>query len=161
MCDIEVHLDRLRLSLELANKCIALGDPPFSALLVRQYKVEAVGVNATVSKHDPLRHAEIEVLREYFRNCFSERHIRQIGRDVVMYCSTEPCLMCMGALYWAGIKKVIYGGSQKDLRRMRGYGVYLTASEIMRKFPRLELIGPLLPKEAEAQWGKYYLPHAT
>lgn len=148
MCDNEVHLECLRLSLELANKCIALGDPPFSALLVRQDSVEAIAVNVTVSERDPLRHAEIEVLRQYFSNCCSEPHVGGIDPELVMYCSTEPCLMCMGALHWAGIKRVIYGGSQRDLYRMRGHGVYLTATEIRRKFPQLQIIGPLLPNPA-------------
>src|SRR5947209_6600504 len=87
----------LKYTLDLAEECFSLGNPPFGAVLVRADGVVAIGSNVTISSGNPLRHAELEALFAYYAERGRPRG--EVKDDLVMFCSTEPCLMCMGALY--------------------------------------------------------------
>ena len=132
----------LKSALDLAEDCLRLGNPPFGAQLVRRDDVLAVGSNVAISSGNPLRHAEIEALFNYF-STYNDLRVRRRGHveeDLVMFCSTEPCLMCMGAIHWAGVRRVVFAGSQAELCLIRGYGSYLTRDDaLQRSFRRSKL----------------------
>jgi len=143
------HLAR---ALDLAEECLHTGDPPFGAVVVSGSGLVAVGRNVSVSSGNPLRHAEMEALSAYFVKT------RGSGEEepLAVYCSTEPCLMCLGALHWSRISRVVYGGSQAALARVRGYGCRLGRRERNAMFPRIDFVGPLASVRAAAAWNTYF-----
>lgn len=95
----------IRLSIENANK----GRGPFGAVIVKDGKIIAQGVNRVIQLGDPTAHAEILAIREA---------CKILGRidlfDCVIYSSCEPCPMCMGAILWARIPALFYACSRND-----------------------------------------------
>jgi guanine deaminase len=82
---------------------------PFGAVIVKDEIVIAGSPNMVIPENDPTAHAEISAIR---------RACRQLGTynlaGCVIYTSCEPCPMCLGAIYWAGIDKIYYANTQAD-----------------------------------------------
>ena len=77
-------------------------------------------------------------------------------RSATLYSSAEPCAMCAGAIYWAGIGRLVYGLSEHRLRIVTGNHpenptLDLPCREVFRTGQRpTEVVGPLLEQEAAA-----------
>jgi len=94
---------------EYAKKMIDDGCGPFGALIVRNGGIIAEAVNMVTKNNDPTAHAEILAIRSAAEKLKSFRL-----EDCEIYSTCEPCPMCLGAIYWAGIKKVYFGATRKD-----------------------------------------------
>jgi tRNA(Arg) A34 adenosine deaminase TadA len=149
----EVLLSRV---FALAVEARAAGDHPFGALLAVDGEVVAQARNRVTSAADLTAHAETELVR------LLEREGR-LGalRSGVVYASCEPCPMCVGALFWAGARHVVFGLSSARLTELAcppgtvAYGFSITAADIAaRATPRLRVDGPHREEEgAEAHLG--------
>ena len=82
---------------------------PFGAVIVRNGEIVAEGCNRVTSTNDPTAHAEVTAIR---LACQKMGNFRLEG--CVIYTSCEPCPMCLGAIYWAGIEKIYYGCTKDD-----------------------------------------------
>lgn len=82
---------------------------PFGAVVVHGAKIAGTGVNSVTATSDPTAHAEIVAIREASRQLGS---FQLSGCD--LYTSCEPCPMCLGAIYWARLDRVFYGGTRDD-----------------------------------------------
>lgn len=82
---------------------------PFGAVIARNGEVVAEGWNQVTSTPDPTAHAEIVAIR---RACTTLGTFEL--SDCEIYTSCEPCPMCLGAIYWARLKRVWYGNDRKD-----------------------------------------------
>jgi guanine deaminase len=107
MSDKDLHY--LKRTLEIARKNITNGSGPFGAIVVRKEEVLAESANCVVLLNDPTAHAEILAIREASAKVSSFDL-----SDCVLYASCEPCPMCMAAIYWAGIQKVVYASDRRD-----------------------------------------------
>jgi guanine deaminase len=97
-------------AIELAVENVRRGTGgPFAALVVKDGQVIGAGTNRVTSANDPTAHAEIVAIREA---CRALRHFQLSGCDI--YTTSEPCPMCLGAIYWARPARVFYGGTYKD-----------------------------------------------
>ena len=79
---------------------------PVGAVVVFNGTIIGRGHNSPISRNDPTAHAEIQAVRE------AAQHVgnyRLVGATV--YVTVEPCLMCMGALLHARIKRLVFGCS--------------------------------------------------
>jgi guanine deaminase len=83
---------------------------PFGAVLVRDGKILGCGFNQVVKLGDPSAHAEIMALRAAGRALG-----QHVFEDSVLYCSSEPCPMCLAACYWAAIPRIVFGAASQDL----------------------------------------------
>ena len=97
----------LQQAIALAVENVRRNGGPFGALIVRDGVVIATGVNQVTRNNDPTAHAEVVAIREACR--VLARH-QLDGCDV--YCSCEPCPMCLGALYWARPGRVFFAATQ-------------------------------------------------
>ncbi len=95
--------------IELASANVAQNGGPFAALVVRNGKVIATGVNQVARTGDPTAHAEMVAIRAACRELGSFRL-----SDCELYASCEPCPMCLGAIYWARPARVFYAASAAD-----------------------------------------------
>ena len=97
---------------------------------------------------DVTRHAEMELIRT-----FCTRVPPETRPFCTLYTSTEPCVMCAGAIYWSGVGRVVYGCSAEQLETLSGPGGFDVdvrklcgmASEGART---IEVEGPLLAHES-------------
>src|SRR5262245_46066797 len=79
---------------------------PFGAVVVKDGKVIAEGVNQVTARNDPTAHAEVLAIRQACEKlaCFELK-------DCELFTSCEPCPMCLGAIYWARVSHVYFAGS--------------------------------------------------
>lgn len=82
---------------------------PFGCVIVRDEIVIGKGYNKVLASHDPTAHAEIIAIRDACRRLNSV-HLE----DCILYTSSEPCPMCLAAIYWAHIPKVFYCNTRQD-----------------------------------------------
>lgn len=80
------------------------GEVPVGAVVVRDGVRLARAGNASIARHDPSAHAELQALRAAGRMV---RNYRLPG--AVLYVTVEPCAMCMGAALHARIARLVYG----------------------------------------------------
>ncbi len=103
--------DRILLehAIRIAKEGIEKGSGPFGAVIAIDGEVVSEAVNRVVVSSDPTAHAEILAIRRA-----SEILKTHNLSDCALYTSCEPCPMCLGAIYWAGIKKVVYASDRFD-----------------------------------------------
>ena len=94
----------MRHALRLAQRAEMLGEVPVGAVLVKDDNSIAEGWNSPIASNDPSAHAEINVLREAGKRIGNYRLV-----DTTLYVTLEPCVMCMGAIAHARIKRLVFG----------------------------------------------------
>jgi tRNA(adenine34) deaminase len=94
----------MRHALRLAERAEALGEVPIGAVVIRDDRCIAEGWNRPIGSHDPTAHAEIVALRDAGRAVGNYRLV-----DATLYVTLEPCVMCMGAISHARIKRLVFG----------------------------------------------------
>ena len=100
----------MRQAITLAVKNVASGHGgPFGAVIVRDGKVIATGVNLVTATNDPTAHAEVVAIRNA---------CRELGEfsllECTMYTSCEPCPMCLAAIHWARMERIFFSGTAAD-----------------------------------------------
>src|SRR5215469_15511577 len=85
------------------------GGGPFAAVIVKDGRIVAEGVNRVTTTNDPTAHAEIVAIREA---CRVLKTFQLTACD--LYTTCEPCPMCLGALYWARPSRVFYACVASD-----------------------------------------------
>lgn len=97
------------LAIEEAKKAAQNDEVPVGAIITDgQGKVIGKGFNHPISSHDPTSHAEINAIREASLVLNNYRLV-----NTTLYVTIEPCIMCMGAIIHARIKRVVYGAADK------------------------------------------------
>jgi guanine deaminase len=86
------------------------GRTPFGAVVVLDSEIVGEGTSQVVELCDPTAHAEVMALRAAATAL--GRHLITGG---IMYCSSEPCPMCLAACYWAQISRVVYAATSHDV----------------------------------------------
>ncbi len=101
--------DFLRQAIAAAREGIAAGQSPFGAVIVRDGKVIAMAHNTVWRDTDPTAHAEVNCIRS------ASKALQTIDLSgSVLYSSCEPCPMCLSAIHWARIGRVVYGAGIGD-----------------------------------------------
>ncbi len=118
-------LSFLRQAIGLAERHSLEGSAgPFGAVVVRNDEVVGSGWNRVVEEVDPTAHAEVLAIRD------AARHLgTHVLDDCAIYCSCEPCPMCLAAIYWARIPRVVYAAGGEDAARA-GFDDTLVAREL-------------------------------
>ena len=136
----------IKKSYELAKQAAEKGNHPFGALLVIDRKIAFTAENTVVSDHDVTRHAELNLVSSVSRKLNAEL----LGQSI-LYTSTEPCAMCAGAIFWAGIPEIVYGCSAGKLGEIAG-GTFVVPCRDLLKFGKrkVKIVGPVLEKQGAA-----------
>ncbi len=82
---------------------------PFGAVIVKNNKIIGRGYNQVTHHNDPTAHAEIEAIRDA---CQTLQNFSLKG--CTLYASSEPCPMCLSAIYWSRIDQVIYANTYEQ-----------------------------------------------
>jgi tRNA(Arg) A34 adenosine deaminase TadA len=149
---LELDAHFLRRSFEVARRAISHGNHPFGAILVDQNRNVLIETeNGYMPAHDGTAHAERLLATQACTTLGPD-----ILRNATLYSSAEPCAMCAGAIYWAGIGRLVYGLSEYRLRAVTGNHpenptLDLPCREVFKSGQRMtEVLGPMLEDEAEA-----------
>lgn len=140
--------DWMRHALALAERASAAGEVPVGAVLVKDGAVLAEGWNCPISTHDPTAHAEIVALRAAGLRAENYRLV-----DTTLYVTLEPCVMCMGAIVHARVKRVVYGATDPK-RGAAGSALQLADVDFLNH--RVELTGGVLAEECGTQLREFF-----
>jgi tRNA(Arg) A34 adenosine deaminase TadA len=134
----------IRQAIDLARQARAAGNHPFGALLALDGTVVLTAQNTVNTDRDPTAHAETNLVAAAIRRLSRE----ELGRSV-LYTSCEPCAMCVGKIYWAGIRSLVYGLPSRELAAMARRDFVIPCAELFaRTAETVTITGPLLPEEA-------------
>jgi tRNA(adenine34) deaminase len=131
----------------LMREAIALAaeaDLPFGAVIVKDGRTLARGRNSGRRWKDPTAHGEIVAIRD----CLAA-HGPDALRGATLYTSGEPCPMCMGAILWCRMARVVYAASIEELSTRLGQ-IMVPSAEIAARtsFTEIEITGGVLAEEA-------------
>lgn len=140
----------VRIAIKVAKESKKKGNLPFGCILINKSgEVILKGENTINTDNDCLAHAEINLIRKA-----SKIYDYSYLNDCTIYTSDEPCPMCTSAIYWSGIRKLVYGLSKIEYYKIVGrddpnWVFEMPTRELLEKGGRkLEVIGPLLEEEA-------------
>jgi tRNA(Arg) A34 adenosine deaminase TadA len=124
----EINKDFMKKAIELSEDNMkANKGGPFGAVIVKDNLVVGMGFNKVTSTNDPTAHAEVVAIR----NACKKLDTFDLS-GCTIYTSTEPCPMCLSAIYWARIDKIYYGNTRKDAANI-GFDDDHIYSEIPKK----------------------------
>ncbi len=109
-----MYTERKKKFLERAIELSKLGmqngsGGPFGCVVVMDDKIIGEGCNMVTSTNDPTAHAEVVAIREACKKLGTYQLT-----DCEIYTSCEPCPMCLGAIYWARPKRVVYANTREE-----------------------------------------------
>lgn len=139
-----MHEKFMNKAIRLAYSARENGNHPFGALLTHHDEIVLTAVNSVITEQDITHHAELNLISQASR-LFAQEQLA----EMILYTSTEPCAMCTGAIFWAGVRTVVYGCSAERLGKIAG-GSFVVPSRYLFAFGDVEtaVIGPILENEA-------------
>lgn len=147
---VNLHDEKfVRRAIEIAQQARENGNHPYGALLVDEENHILIEVeNSVVTGHDITAHAELKLVRQASASYDSAFLAR-----CTLYASTEPCPMCSGAIFWANIRRIVYGLSAEKLYELVGWDseeiLNLSCREVFKQGNKaVEVAGPILEIEA-------------
>lgn len=133
----------MRKAIALSIENVKNSGGPFGAVIVKDGKIIATGVNRVTANNDPTAHAEVTAIRKAAKKLGT---FDLAGCDI--YTSCEPCPMCLGAVYWAHLDKMYYGNTKTDAKNI-GFDDSFIYDEIeLKPENRRVTTTQLLPEEA-------------
>jgi tRNA(Arg) A34 adenosine deaminase TadA len=128
------------------------GDRPFAALLAGpDGEVLLESQDTVLTHHDPTAHAAMNAVR-----ALRGHPAAPTLRHATLYASAEPCAMCAGAIFWAGIGRVVFGLGATRLQELMGRSPVGTPRLTIPSRgvfaggrPLVEVVGPVFQSEAQ------------
>jgi len=140
---------------ELARQSAEQGDHPFGALLLSGGKVVLKATNSVLTGHDVTRHAERMLITAACEKLSPDELTAS-----TLYTSTEPCVMCAGAIYWARVPRVVYGVNATSLARLaqpHEVKFAIPCRDVYERIePTVDVVGPVLEEEGLAVHRRYW-----
>ncbi len=133
----------IRRAIDLARQARARGNHPFGALLVAEGRIILEAENTVVSQNNPTYHAELNLVQAAWQTLPVE-----LIRKSTLYTSTEPCPMCTGAIFWSGIRRVVFSFPAAELGAMADERFCGPCRELFDRAERkTDVVGPILADE--------------
>lgn len=150
----EIEKGFLEKAIELSKKGMESGKGgPFGCVIVKNNEIVGQGYNMVTETNDPTAHAEVVAIRNA---CKMLNTYQLTGCDI--YASCEPCPMCLGAIYWARPRRVIYANTKEDAAAIEFDDDFIyqeiNTYSAERKIPFIHAAHPLA-KEVFDLWKKW------
>ena len=143
--------DFMKLAIVKTEEGIAAGQSPFGAVIVRDGSVVAATHNTVWRTTDPTAHAEV--------NCIRAAASALATIDLTgctMYSTCEPCPMCLSAIHWSKIERVVFGATIADADAVGFSELHVGAEELARMGEStLKVEGGLLREECAALFARW------
>ena len=149
---------RMRLAIALSRESVRRGGGPFGAVVFEcdGGALVGAGVNLVVPNANPILHAEVVALMAAHarRRSFTLRAPDAPACE--LFTSCEPCAMCLGAVHWSGVRRVVWAAGREDATRI-GFdeGPVFAESHAYLTARGVELAGGLGADEARAVLADY------
>jgi guanine deaminase len=145
--------DFMRAAIEITQKGIDASQSPFGSVIVHDGKIVAATHNTVWRDTDPTAHAEVNCIRA------AARALNAIAfKGCTLYSTTEPCPMCLAAIHWAKLDRVVYGATIADAAAAGFHELFVDAKLLasMGKSPLIVESGLLREECADLfqQWLK-------
>ncbi len=138
----------MRHAMALASRAESFGEVPVGAVLVKDDAILSEGWNCPIARNDPSAHAEMVALRAGGQVLQNYRLL-----DTTLYVTLEPCVMCMGAIVHARVKRLVFGA----LDPKRGAVVSaLQLADVDFLNHRVEVTGEVLAAECSEQLKTFF-----
>jgi tRNA(Arg) A34 adenosine deaminase TadA len=135
----------IRKAIELAKNSRVNGNHPFGALLVHDHDVILTAENTVVSGNNPTHHAETNLINMAWKSLPAD-----VIKASVLYTSCEPCPMCTGAIFWSGVRTVVFSLPATVLGEIANDKFCQSCCELFdRADDKTTVIGPILQEEGE------------
>lgn len=142
----------IREAIAASEAAVEHGNHPFGAVLVKDGEILLRAENNIYTGHDPTGHAETNLVR-LAGAAYDEAFLA----DCILYTSTEPCPMCSAAIFWSGIRTVVFACSAAQLDTLGDVGFDLTSREVFARARQpVKVIGPVLEDEAMEVHERYW-----
>jgi tRNA(Arg) A34 adenosine deaminase TadA len=130
----------MRIALNEARR----GDYPFGAVIVKDGQILSRGRNLGKTHDDPTAHGEMVAIRR----CLAA-HGSAALKGATLYTSGEPCVMCMGAIIWCGLGRMVYAASVAQIAAKMNQ-IMISSADIAAKAPfdHISITGGVLADEA-------------
>lgn len=140
----------MAIAMQEAQKAFDADEVPIGAVVVIDNKIIAKAHNQTELLNDVTAHAEIIAITTAEQNIGSK-----YLQNATLYVTVEPCVMCIGAIFWSKIKRLVYGASDEK------FGHYkiqkLAESKNLSLYhPKLEVKSGVLADQAANLMKKYF-----
>jgi tRNA(adenine34) deaminase len=135
-------------ALRLARHAESEGEVPIGAVLVLNNEIIGEGYNRPISECDPSAHAEINALRQGAKRIANYRIL-----DATLYVTLEPCVMCMGAILHARVKRLIYGAQDPRVGALTQFSQWLDLNNVNHA---TQPMGGLLAGECGAMLSDFF-----
>ena len=133
----------IRRAIDLARQARERGDHPFGALLVANEQIVLEAENTVVSRNNPTHHAEMNLVQAAWGTLAAG-----VIERSTLYTSTEPCPMCTGAIFWSGIRRLVFSLPALDLGALTGDPFCGPCRPLFdRAGVKTEVVGPIVPDE--------------
>ena len=144
------HNVLMKKAIELSVKNAENSGGPFGAVITKNGEIVAESVNRVTIDNDPTAHAEILAIRE------AAKRLKTFDLSgCIIYCSCEPCPMCLGAIYWARLDKIYYACTRSDAKD-HGFDDDYLYKEINLSIGKREIpFNQLLRKDALEAFSKW------
>ncbi len=123
---------------------------PFGAVIARDGRILGEGWNQVTSTNDPTAHAEVVAIRNACRDLGT---FSLAGATV--YTSCEPCPMCLAAIYWARIERIVYANGREDAASIGFDDAFLYTEIALTLEQRSIPMQRLLAEEARAVFDEW------
>jgi guanine deaminase len=145
--------DYMRMAIAKTREGIAAGQSPFGSIIVSGGRVIACTHNTVWQTTDPTAHAEVNCIRA------AAKSLNTIDlKGCTLYSTTEPCPMCLAAIHWAKIDRVVFGATIGDAASSGFAELHIAAKDMARQGrSHLKVEDGLLAKECAAlfdEWKK-------
>lgn len=151
LAEASARVGFMRRAIELASRGVdASGGGPFGAVIVYRGAILAEAHNRVTALSDPTAHAEVLAIRSACDQLGSFRL-----DECELYASCEPCPMCLGAVYWARLRRLYFAASRSDAQGI-GFDDQRIYDELQRPVQERALpTEQLLRDEATAAMGRW------
>ncbi len=143
----------MRLAIEEARRGIEAGQSPFGAVIVRGGRLVASTHNTVWLDTDPTAHAEVNCLR------LASKDLGTIHLEgCTLYSTCEPCPMCLAAIHWAKVDRVVFGAAIDDAAGA-GFAELHVPAQTLAEMGRSPLVveGGLLASECAGLFAEWKL----
>lgn len=127
--------------------------PFYAAVVDAEGTIIAESANSVVDSKCSHHHAEMNAI------ALAEKALgtwNLAGRDLTLYTTAEPCMMCVGGILWSGISRVVYGVATEAVERITGFDEGFKPNwqaEFAKR--KIEVVGPVVPEVGEAVLAEY------
>lgn len=117
----------MRAAIAAARRGIAAGQSPFGCAIIRGAALLVSAHNQVWASGDPTAHAEVNAIRA------AAAELKTITlTGCTLYSTCEPCPMCMAAIHWARVERVVYGAAIADAASAGFHELHLPAADLVR-----------------------------